>query len=92
MKRDGNGWPGEINGAVPTQGEGEVMGVRWYYRQRHGEWGFAVAATDDDAVGAVMRMNEAMFVRHGEAEEFEEPEAAWPKVAAMLDQYAESVR
>ena len=49
---DGDGWRITVDGACPVQGEGFVDGLPMYYRSRHCEWSFCIAAAPDgDPVG-----------------------------------------
>jgi hypothetical protein len=64
----GEGWAGSLYGACPVQGEGVVDGRPWYFRARHDEWSFSVAAASDgDPVGIRWGDGEG-FVVEGEHE------------------------
>lgn len=51
-----------IGGFCPTQGEGTIDGVPFYFRARHGAWGMGVGK---DPVGVAMGMVEG-FLREGD--------------------------
>lgn len=46
-ERSGDGWHGDIGGACPVQGYGEVDGLPWYFRARGECWSFQVAAAPE---------------------------------------------
>lgn len=49
--QSGEGWSGEMTcGACPVQIEGEVDGMAFYFRARHGEWSMGIAATAERAI------------------------------------------
>lgn len=54
-----NGIVGEITGtACPTQAEGTVDGMHWYFRARWGSWNFAIADTPRNAVSTAMELRD----------------------------------
>lgn len=68
----GDGWHGEISGACPVQGLGEVDGVPWYFRSRGEHWSLEIGVgegSDGELAGT------AIFERSGTHGRF--PDAGW---------------
>src|SRR3954447_15568472 len=85
-ERRGEGWRGRVFGEFPTQGEGEVDGLPWAYRSRHGEWMFSIARRPDWSPW--VSPGHAAFYAYGDAAAPRESAAdAWGRILACIERF-----
>jgi hypothetical protein len=89
----GDGYEGTVRGFCPTQGEGTVDGLPWYYRSRHGGFYFVVAGRADADPIDVRHGDAPGFCREGDADEWEPVADAWATIRRLIDEFrAERVK
>lgn len=89
--QSGDGWTGGMTcGACPVQIEGEVDGMRFYFRARHGEWSMGFATTPERAIRCRHGFVETgEWTREGDDTEegFMKHSEAWRIVRESIEQW-----
>jgi hypothetical protein len=83
----GDGWEGMVRGFCPTQGEGTVDGLPWYYRSRWGGFQFGIAEPPGGDAVATACWDAPGFSREGDADEWEAVADAWAMIRRLIDEY-----
>lgn len=81
-----DGWQGQLYGACPVQGQGDVDGFHWYFRARHDAWSFEVYSTPFEADGGLPPDHTRVWDVEGEA-----GDASWMPYSEAWQRIAESI-